>query len=137
MSFRSVCQGFMFSAVCILGLSLGCAKKAVAPVTVAAAPALAPSKQKAKTPIPPEGIRGIYLTGWSAGNTKRLDHLIELVDKTELNAMVIDVKDDGQVSYDVDVPLAREIHANLKMFRVDKVIAKLKEHHIFVIARIA
>lgn len=35
--------------------------------------------------------KGIYVSGWAAG-TKKLDRLIELVDQTELNALVIDGK---------------------------------------------
>ncbi len=88
--------------------------------------------------VPPaEGVKGIYLTGWSAGGTKRLTALVGLVDRTELNAMVIDVKDDGEIGYDVDVPLAKEVGANQKMFRIDKTIAILNAHSIYSIARIA
>ena len=60
-----------------------------------------------------------------------------MADRTEINAMVIDVKDDGQLSYEMDVPLAKDAHASLKMYNVDKVIATLNEHHIWPIARIA
>jgi hypothetical protein len=86
--------------------------------------------------LPPGGVKGIYLTGWTAG-VKRFHALVGLVDRTELNAMVIDVKDDGQVSYGVDVPLVREIKANRRMFKVGKIMATLNAHHIFPIARIA
>lgn len=87
--------------------------------------------------VPPEGVRGIYLTGWSAGSPTRFPKLVGLVDRTDLNAMVIDVKDDGEVYYNVDVPLAKESKALNHSYKVDPVIATLNEHHIFPIARIA
>jgi hypothetical protein len=63
---------------------------------------------------------------------------VALIDRTTLNAMVIDVKDAGRVSYAVNVPLAREIGANRQMIRdIDGVIASLRAHQIFPIARIA
>jgi hypothetical protein len=96
-----------------------------------------PAGPPAMAPLPPEGVRGIYLTGWSAGLSKRLASLAALVDRTELNAMVIDVKDDGELYYDMDIPMAKEAKALNHAYKVDKVMAVLNEHHIFPIARIA
>ncbi|MDE2127137.1 MAG: putative glycoside hydrolase [Armatimonadetes bacterium] len=89
-------------------------------------------------PLPPGGVKGIHLTGWVTGDHKQLESLIGLCDRTELNAMVVDIKDDGQLSYDADIPLAKEIHASLHMIpHIDRVVAEMKQHHIFPIARIA
>ncbi|WP_099157141.1 putative glycoside hydrolase [Virgibacillus ndiopensis] len=41
----------------------------------------------------PDAVRGIYVTGPSAGGS-RFDQLLKLVDNTDLNAMVIDIKED-------------------------------------------
>lgn len=41
----------------------------------------------------PDAVRGIYVTGHSAGGS-RFDTLLNLVNHSDLNAMVIDVKDD-------------------------------------------
>ncbi len=135
------------ATVCLAGgLSLltGCHRGAAttgAADTVAARPIAATVKPApAAVPLPalpPSGIRGIYLTGWTAGLHNRLNTLCGICDRTNINAMVIDVKDDGQLSYNVDLPLARDAHASLKMYDVDKVIATLNEHHIWPIARIA
>ncbi|WP_110929094.1 putative glycoside hydrolase [Bacillus massiliglaciei] len=47
----------------------------------------------------PDSVRGIYVTGHSAGGSK-LNELVQYVDQTELNAMVIDIKDDyGNITY--------------------------------------
>src|SRR5690554_3772811 len=42
---------------------------------------------------PEDGVKGVFVTAHSAGG-QRLHTLTELLNKTELNAMVIDVKDD-------------------------------------------
>ena len=47
----------------------------------------------------PDAVRGVYVTGHSAGGS-RFNQLVELMDNTELNAMVIDIKDDfGNLTY--------------------------------------
>lgn len=102
--------------------------------SIAARPARPPSPP----PLPLGGVRGIYLTGWTAGSARPLARLVRLADRTEINAMVIDVKDNGQISYDVAVPLARQIHASRRMIaHIDALLAVLKAHDIFPIARIA
>lgn len=66
-------------------------------------------------PDSPDGervkVKGIYVTGAMAG-TSNMDSLIDLVDRTELNAMVIDVKnDEGHVVYEMDSELVEDIGA--------------------------
>ncbi|MBO5199525.1 MAG: hypothetical protein J6B85_13585 [Lachnospiraceae bacterium] len=53
----------------------------------------------------PVEAKGIYVTASRA--QLDIDSLIELVDRTELNAMVIDIKDDdGRVTYEMDYDMA-------------------------------
>ena len=79
--------------------------------------------------------KGLYLTASSAGS--RLSHYIELANTTEINSYVIDVKNDyGNVTYDSQVPLAKEIGAIDKRFDIDKVIKELHDNDIYAIARI-
>jgi hypothetical protein len=60
----------------------------------------------------PDTLRGLYVNRWAALGSK-LDRLIEVARTTEINALVIDVKDDrGFVLYRSSVPLAREIGAD-------------------------
>ena len=67
-----------------------------------------------------------------------MDKQIALVDRTELNGMVIDVKDaTGYVSYATDVPLAKELKLEERRIRdIDALMATLQEHKIVPIARI-
>ncbi len=86
----------------------------------------------------PDAIRGVYVTGHSAGGG-RFEQLIELMDSTELNAMVIDIKDDfGNLTYkpsddsplqkyDIGRPYIKDVSATLK---------KMEEKEIYPIARV-
>ena len=82
-------------------------------------------------------IHGLYMTGWTAGS----DRFYELVDymvESGLNAAVIDVQDDdGYISWETEIPLAKEIGAHeVKIGNIEERIKHLKEHGIYSIARI-
>ena len=85
-------------------------------------------------------VRGIYVnTAYlGRGNYPTLDELIELIDKTELNAMVIDIKDDvGSILFDAQHPLVNEIGSETLYIKdLPEFVARLKEHNIYCIARI-
>lgn len=86
----------------------------------------------------PVKVKGIYVSGPIAGN-ERMDELIELVDTTELNAMVIDIKnDDGRVTYKMDSDtLASQIGANTNYVSDMKgLVQRCKEKNIYLIARV-
>jgi hypothetical protein len=64
---------------------------------------------KALEPEPVE-VRGIYLTAYTAGRPDLFEPLLRLVEETELNAMVIDAKNDsGVVTYRSEVPAVVEV----------------------------
>lgn len=83
-------------------------------------------------------VKGIYISSWAAGSKEIFDKQLALADRTEINAMVIDVKDaTGYVSYSTDVPLAKELKLEEKRIGdIDALVATLKEHKIVPIARI-
>ena len=82
-------------------------------------------------------VKGIYVTGAMAG-TANMDKLIDLVDRTELNALVIDVKnDEGYVVCDMNAPLVSEIGSVRRYVKdMPELIRKCKEKGIYLIARI-
>ncbi len=88
--------------------------------------------------IPEFHVKGIYVSGWAAGS-KIMDGLIELVNNSVINTMVIDIKDqDGYLSYYSNVPVANEIGANKrKVKNIQALINKLQKRGIYTIARIA
>ena len=88
----------------------------------------------------PDVVRGLYVNRWAAlGN--RMWQLIEIAKRTEVNALVIDVKDDrGFLLYRSSVELARAIGADtnrpMSAKRVRAVLDTMRAHGIFPIARI-
>lgn len=88
--------------------------------------------------VKPKKVKGIYVTAWSAGGTKSLDRLLGIVDRTELNAMVIDVRDSGDMYFKTGIPLAKESKAEMVAVPKPAVLfAKLAKHQVWPIARIA
>lgn len=84
----------------------------------------------------PDAVRGIYVTGHSAGG-KKFNELLKLVKATDLNSMVIDVKDDfGNITFEPDKE--SDLHKYGKNYVKDmrKVLETLEEHNIYPIARI-
>ncbi|GFR37823.1 hypothetical protein PRECH8_11190 [Insulibacter thermoxylanivorax] len=82
-------------------------------------------------------IKGIYMTGPTAG-ISRFDKLIQLIQDTELNAVVIDVKEDhGYMTFEPADPELKAIGNYKKWIRdIHHVMNTLKENDIYPIARI-
>ncbi|MCC7229168.1 MAG: hypothetical protein IT203_02165, partial [Fimbriimonadaceae bacterium] len=79
----------------------------------------APTKPPAPTPAlltfeRPKHVRGIYLTAWSAGSVRKMDTVAAMIKRTELNAVVIDVRDDGDMYWKTGIALAKESGADRK-----------------------
>lgn len=85
----------------------------------------------------PVKVKGIYVSGPVAG-ISRMDELIELVDQTELNAMVIDIKnDEGRVTYDMQSEQVLGIEAGTGYIPdIEELVSRCKEKDIYLIARI-
>lgn len=83
-------------------------------------------------------VKGIYVPVDKINNEEKLNRMIKLLDETELNAVVIDVKDDfGRLSYTSELDIAVSIGAsNHKIKDLAGIITKLKEHDVYCIARI-
>ncbi len=82
--------------------------------------------------------RALYVNAWAFGSS-RFDRLVALADSTEINALVIDVKDDtGFLTYRSTVPTAIAIGANKALRARDAArrLVTLKAHGIRAIARI-
>ena len=82
-------------------------------------------------------VKGIYVSGPMAG-TAGMDNLIALVDRTELNALVIDVKnDDGYLTCELDVPMVEQIGSEKHYIKdLPALVQTCKEKNIYLIARV-
>jgi len=88
---------------------------------------------------PPEIIKAVYLTGWSGGSRGRIDYVIQLARTTEMNAVVVDIKDfSGEVAYKTDVVKVKQYGAEavIKIRDIDALLERLHREGIYVIARV-
>lgn len=84
----------------------------------------------------PDAVRGIYVTGYSAGGS-RMEKLIKLLDQTDLNAMVIDIKDDyGHITYEPGKETGLAAYGQPYIKDPRKMLKTLEKHQIYPIARI-
>ncbi|HUC93544.1 MAG TPA: putative glycoside hydrolase [Paenibacillus sp.] len=98
----------------------------------------APAEYVKKDPQPDAPkIKGIYVTAHSAGGS-RMETLLKLVKDTDLNSMVIDIKDDnGYITYPTANPDLLKLGTAQKYIRdVNKLMNRLKADNVYPIARI-
>lgn len=88
-------------------------------------------------PYPEDGVKGVFSTAHSAGGS-RMDYLTDLLNNTDLNAMVIDIKDDhGNVTLELDSDneLIQQMTNNI-IGDSEALMDHLEENDIYPIARI-
>lgn len=83
-------------------------------------------------------VKGVHVTSYAAGSEKYLDRLFELADTTEINAFVVDVKDDtGYVAYESDLAIAEKLGLTKDIIGdIEGLLARMGEHDVIPIARI-
>jgi len=87
---------------------------------------------------PADGVKGIYVTAYSVGYEEKFNKLVDYVDSTDLNAMVIDIKDDmGVVTADFKSK-DTHIQENTEEYIPDikELMDVMEEKQIYPIARI-
>ena len=87
----------------------------------------------------PEKVKAVYMSSWVAGNLKYRDPLIKLIDETELNSVVIDVKDStGRIGFAVsDSELAKENSVENRIKDIRSLTNLLHQKNIYIIGRVA
>ena len=85
--------------------------------------------------LEPIEIKALHLSQSLIGEPGAIDELIAIADRTEINALVIDVKED-LIFYDTQVPFFRGIDGMVApIFDPAELLARLDEHDIYAIAR--
>lgn len=87
---------------------------------------------------PADAVRALYVSYFAVGHPDTRQRVFQLLDSTEFNAVVIDVKsDDGLMSYPTQISLAHEIGAARPLAKdFDLLIDQFKAQKIYTIARI-
>lgn len=87
----------------------------------------------------PEPLKGIYMTSWTASSAKLRKNIVDIIDTTEINAVVIDIKDySGKIVFPIS-------DSDLKSFGSEEIrvpdlrdfIEELHKKGVYVIARLA
>jgi hypothetical protein len=89
--------------------------------------------------LTPFAARALYSPSAIFEAAGRLDAQLALIDQTEANAMVIDVKETaGTLYWATDLPAATAVGAVVEhpLFQLDELLPKLKERGIYTIARL-
>lgn len=118
--------------------------KAPQPATT---PAIAPIVPIAEIPKPqivvihlatPAQVKGIYMSQCVVGTPSFRERLVKLIDTTELNSVIIDIRDyTGKISFTTDNPILKDMvsdacgASDMKSF-----ISELHDKNIYVIGRI-
>jgi hypothetical protein len=98
------------------------------------------SSNKTRFKIEAINVKALYLTFWGANiNSKTLKNLLQIIDKKEVNAIVVDVKNEyGSTSFKTGFEQANSYGAWHKrtIKDIDEFMSLMKEKNIYMIARI-
>lgn len=87
----------------------------------------------------PTSVKAIYMSSWVAGSPKLRNVLVDLIDKTEINSVVIDIKDyTGKINFEVNNPELKAYNSvENRIPDIKEFIGKLHDKGIYVIGRIS
>lgn len=87
----------------------------------------------------PSAVKAVYISSWVAGSPSFRDAIIKLIDETELNAVVIDIKDStGRISFGVDdLLVSRYGSSENRIANIHALVEMLHKKNIYIIGRIS
>ncbi len=87
----------------------------------------------------PEPVKAIYMTSWTASGEKTRAPLVKLIDETEINTVVIDIKDySGRIVFKVENPELKKLGSEeIRIVDLQNFIESLHQKGIYVIGRVA
>jgi len=81
--------------------------------------------------------KALFLTGYSMGNEKVRENTFNLIEISELNAVVFNAKDDsGIINYDSNIELAKQIDAVKPSYNIEDIVNEMDQKGIYSIARV-
>lgn len=102
---------------------------------------IVPGKIPSTIKLEPFVAKALYVTVAVASNSDLLMKYFDAIDKTELNAIVIDLKSDlrddlGLIYYDSQVPIVKELGTARPIMDIQAILAEAKQRGIYTIARV-
>lgn len=87
----------------------------------------------------PEQVKALYMTSYVAGTRTLRNNLVKLIDDTELNAVVIDIKDyTGKIAFETDSEYLNRFQASeRRIVDIKEFIDELHKKGIYVIGRVS
>ena len=88
----------------------------------------------------PDPVKGIYMTSWVAGTPRLREGLVKIADQTEINSVVIDIKDySGKIVFSItDNPTLKAFGSEeVRVGDLREFIETLHKKGIYVIGRVA
>ncbi|MBT3282772.1 putative glycoside hydrolase [bacterium] len=87
----------------------------------------------------PKAVKAIYMTSWVAGTPSFREKLVKIADETEINSIIIDIKDyTGRIAFKVDDESLQEVGSvENRISDIREFIARLHEKGIYVMGRIS
>lgn len=81
-----------------------------------------------------KNVRGIYINGWVVGNERKIDNLIKEVEESNLNSIVVDLKDvTGRITFSRKQSNISQLFGN----GLEELVNKAHKKGIYVIGRLA
>ena len=87
----------------------------------------------------PKPLKSVYMSSWAVGSNSFRQKILKILDETEINAVVIDVKDyTGRISFEVVDPALKEIGSvENRIPDIIEFIDLLHKRNVYVIGRIS
>ncbi len=87
----------------------------------------------------PKQVKAIYITSWLAGGELAMEKLVKLIDETEINSVVIDIKDyTGRISFVTNNKIFNNSGVEQERIKnIKDLIRHLHDKNIYVIGRIS
>ena len=87
----------------------------------------------------PEVVKALYISSWVAGSSKYREPILKIIDETEINSIVIDIKDStGKISFKIKDALIEELEAaENRILDIKQLTTLLHEKGIYIIGRIS
>lgn len=101
-----------------------------------------PGEMPSPIRLDPFEVRALYITGAVASAGPDLvNEYLDLIDKTELNTIVVDLKSDlrddlGLVYYDSQAPMVKELGTSVDYIDMPWLLSEIKKRGIYAIARV-